>query len=177
MQTWQQYLDERKAGDFRHTDSHSDAQKAAHSQGFDMSDAKTHKSTGSHRTFTLTPRSEKGKKKRKESGQPEAISHRTQRDQSRELGYEDHGSKAVGKVGRDSVVDAMKSHWKDMGKTKEGSDHSPEAVAKKKEVAASNKAAKDKERSKGFSKPKGRPDKETRQAARKTFREWVSQIS
>ena len=176
MPSWSQLV-ERKAGDFRHTDSHSAAQQAAHSQGFDMSKAETHGNTGSHKTFTLTPRSEAGKKKRTDAGKPEAISHRQQRDGQHELGYDEHGGKAVGKVGRDSIVDAMKSHWKDMGKTKEGSDHSPEAVAKKKEVAASNKAAKDKERSKGFSKPKGRPDKETRQAARKTFREWVSQIS
>ena len=173
MLNWADLLAERKAGDFRHTDTHDSAQKAAHSQGFDMSDAERKAGDASHRTFNLTPRSKKGKKEREKQGKPKEITHRIQRGKVHELGYDVHGNdKSIGKVGRDSVVDAMKSHWTDIKKTKKGSDKSEKAVADKKKVAKENRDKKQEKKRMGMSKVEGRPSKEVRHTARKLHREW-----
>ncbi len=172
---WSDFLTERAAGDFRHTDSSKDAQKAAHSQGFEMSNPKSSTSQPSHVRFSVEPRGKRGKDAREKAG----LDAKIRKNSPNEQGQQNHlgmgkKSKKMEKHGRDSLVDAMKQQWKLQGKTKAGSSRKPEDVEQKKVDAAGNKDKKNAERSKGFSKV-DRPDKAARkQKARAAMKEMVA---
>ena len=162
---------ERKVAKFSNKDKYKVAQKDAHTHGFTMSDPVKVKADPSHTRFNITPQGKRAKAARRKAGESEKIDKWEQRGEIRNIGGDgDKGT--MGGVGKASLTSAMKAHWRLQGKTQEGSDRSPEAVAKKKEVAAQNKADKHKKHNMGLS-DVDKKSKAERKAMRRTFKEFV----
>jgi len=149
--------------DQKKTATDKDIERAAHSQGFEASDFRKH--DGSHRRFNLKPRKKAHKDKDLTTHKPEG----------RETIHQGGGTSATGKSNEmdvralNNLKSAMRHHWKETGKTKEGSDRSPEAKSKKKETAKKNREEKYAKRNKGFSRVEGKPDARKK----KTFEQFM----
>ena len=149
--------------DQKKTATDDDIKKAAHSQGFKADNFRKH--DGSHRRFDLRPRKKAHKDKDLTTHKPEG----------RETIHQGGGTSATGKSNEmdvrslNNLKSAMRHHWKETGKTKEGSDRSPAAKEKKKETAKKNREDKYEKRNKGFSRVEGRPDARKK----KTFEEFM----
>ena len=109
------------------TETIKDTQKAAHSQGYDMSDPKPVDRQGSHFTVDLTHR-KTGKK----------VSHPT----AANIGGAREKGGALDNTLRNRTADAIKAHAKEIGRQ----DKRPAAKAKRKAEAAANKAKKQRDR-------------------------------
>ena len=126
------------------------------------------KHEGSHRRFDLRPSAKKHKDKDLTTHKPAG----------RETIHQGGGTSATHKSNEmdvralNNLKSAMRHHWKETGKTKEGSDRSPAAKAKKKETAAKNRESKYATRNKGFSRVAGRKD-----ARKKTFEQFMFDVN
>ena len=109
------------------TQTIKDMQRAAHSQGYDMSDPKPVPHQGSHFTVDLTHR-KTGKKVTPANG--------------RNLGGAREKGGALDNTLRNSTADTIKQHAREIGRV----DKRPKAKAKRKEEAAKNKARKKRDR-------------------------------
>ena len=151
--------------DQKKTATDSDIKRAAHSQGFKADNFRKH--DGSHRRFDLKPR--------KKAHADKDLS--THKPEGRETIHQGGGTSATGKSNEmdvrslNNLKSAMRHHWKQTGKTKEGSDRSPEAKVKKRATAAANRQSKYAERNKGFSRVAGRKD-----ARQKTLEEFMYDV-
>jgi hypothetical protein len=124
-------LDEVKYSDLNNqkkTQSVKDMQKAAHSQGYTMSDPETVKGQGDHFRVKLTHR-KTGKEVKPKDGSPN-------------LGGAPEKGGGLDNTLRNRTAKAIKDHAKEIGRQ----DKRPAAKAKRKEEAAKNKEAKKRDR-------------------------------
>ena len=106
--------------------THRDLQKAAHSQGYDLSDKRQDDKYGSHSRMTL---------KHRKTGEE------LRNDRNKEFGGHDVG-KDTDTSAVNTVSKAIKAHIGKIGRQ----DKRPEAKAKRKEEAAANKEKKTRDR-------------------------------
>ena len=124
-------LDEVKYSDLnsqKKTKSVKDMQKAAHSQGYSMSDPESVKGQGDHFRVKLTHR-KTGKEVKPSDGSPN-------------LGGAPEKGGGLDNTLRNKTAAAIKAHAKSIGRQ----DKRPAAKAKRKEEAAKNKEAKQRDR-------------------------------
>jgi len=111
--------------------------RAMHSQGMKVNDEDNPGGAGgSHRRYSLTPR-KKGEDDRRiktiDGGEGKKPTH---------LGYDTKKDSTLWSTGKK----ALRAMWREKGKTKEGSDKSPEAKDRRKKEAAYNKERKNNQR-------------------------------